>query len=1537
MRREKIRILFLTRDKRDIKIALDSLKGAGFNIEPEIISKEQEFEEKIGRKIYDVVFSDLKFDGNGGLKVLSKVREKGLDIPIIIISSRAEEKDALKTLKKGIADYILKEEFSRTPVVLERVLTHTALERQRARLNELFKEAEERYRRIVESTLDGITVIQGDRIVFANPRASEILGIPRDKLLGNTFDCIVSASYEKSKSGLKECKFKKPDGREAWIEIAVSPIMWQGLPARLVTFRDITYRKRAENELRKRHREIRFLKDFNENVLTSIEQGVIVLDREGKIKYFNRFVREFLNWNGGVMGKNFFEIFPYYREIGLRELFLKIVDGKSSMEKLRIEEYDTNDRPSYRQFYLYPFSDRNRVNGVVIVVEDITDQVLLQEKEKKRAEELSVIHEISREALFSLSITELFKKIAEALHNRFHYNDVFIALISPEDKKLKKLVKVGIHSNLVNPLIKARKLKGGKCILDEVAISGKSLIVRDVEETNLSPLVPETRSALSVPIRRNGKVIGVIQVENYLPETFDEIDLLALETLADEVVSALEFAELFEALNHRNTVLEMVNFLSRKIARTLEVKKLGSELTKALVDNFHYERVSFYILEDGENPNCVISRDRKKKYRIRTIPDIVKQTIEKRKTLIKEGKGKGKSNLVIPVMRRDEVIAVLHIQSKDGGFSQWDVMAMEALADHINSALQNAHYLREVEKRLSELRTLYELSQLIASTIKFEELLEKLSIFLKNLFAVDTFFIALYDELRNELVFEVDYEKGRKLPKSSIKIDETKGFTSWIFRNGKPLLFKDLEKEWDKIPVEPIIEGEPTRSFLGVPILTKDKVVGVISLQTFKPNSFDDKDLQLLSTLASHIGTALENARLLKERESYLLRLKYLIEAAHKITLEMEIDQLLTSIIEYGKTILKADRAAVYLVEDGRIEKIISKGLSQEYLEFIRKNINKLPGVKVFDTKKPLAVNDTRKIDLNEEVRRRILEEGILCYCVIPIIYRERLAGAFAFYRNEAIPFSEDDIEMGLTFARQAATAIANAKLFQEIKVSEERYRSLFENANDAIFLVDPTSFVIVEANSFAEKLIGISKNSLVGKHFRDLTPLEERKRFALFLRELIETGEVKGIDDLHLLNKRKMALPVELNAQKVKLGDKEILLLLARDITERKKAESEIRKRIKELRTLYHLGLDITSVLDLNSLLERVYRYVIELFGVNTFYIALYDEEKDSLVFEVDYEKGIRQKTTRVPLNKAKGFTAWIFNNNQPVLIKNWDLEWWAYPITPLDQGKKTASYLGVPLRYKDKILGVIAIQDEKQNAFDERSLELLSTMANQIGVAIQNLRLIEDLSVTLKELEKSYENTLETLVSALDFREHETQFHSKRVAMFAAKLAETMGLGEEDKKYIYWGGLLHDIGKIGVSDNILLKPGPLTGKEWMEMKKHPEIGHRILKGIDFLGPAKDIVLYHHERWDGKGYPFRLKGEKIPLYARIFAVADALDAITSERPYRRARTFKEAMEEIKRNSGTQFDPEVVKAFLSLPLSIWKRIRRESQREKLRI
>jgi putative two-component system response regulator len=199
-------------------------------------------------------------------------------------------------------------------------------------------------------------------------------------------------------------------------------------------------------------------------------------------------------------------------------------------------------------------------------------------------------------------------------------------------------------------------------------------------------------------------------------------------------------------------------------------------------------------------------------------------------------------------------------------------------------------------------------------------------------------------------------------------------------------------------------------------------------------------------------------------------------------------------------------------------------------------------------------------------------------------------------------------------------------------------------------------------------------------------------------------------------------------------------------------------------------------------------------------------------------------------------------------------------------------------------------------------------------------------ELNGALREIEESYKMTLEALVSALDAREHETHAHSLRVREYTLTLAQELGLERDDLVQVGRGALLHDVGKIGVPDSILLKPEKLTPGEWEVMREHPQIGYEILRGIGFLAPAAEIVLAHQERWDGKGYPKGLAGTKIPLGARIFSVVDTMDAMTSDRPYRKALSFEEASREVRCCAGTQFDPNVVAAFIKVPLEIWKSI-----------
>ena len=235
----------------------------------------------------------------------------------------------------------------------------------------------------------------------------------------------------------------------------------------------------------------------------------------------------------------------------------------------------------------------------------------------------------------------------------------------------------------------------------------------------------------------------------------------------------------------------------------------------------------------------------------------------------------------------------------------------------------------------------------------------------------------------------------------------------------------------------------------------------------------------------------------------------------------------------------------------------------------------------------------------------------------------------------------------------------------------------------------------------------------------------------------------------------------------------------------------------------------------------------------------------------------------------------------------------------------------------------------------------ELLATVTQAIDAARlrrENERLtaevqrqneqLREINLRLEEMVRQRTQALlEGLISALDYRDAETQWHSRRVSLYARRLAQQLGIGEPELTTIEHGALLHDIGKIGVRDGVLLKPGPLAADEWLEMKRHPDLGWQLLQRVDYLRSASVIVLQHQERWDGRGYPAQLKGEEIVVGARIFHVVDTLDAMTSDRPYRRAKPFSDARAEVVRCRGTQFDPAVVDAFLAVPQQEWERIR----------
>ncbi|MDA8429266.1 MAG: response regulator [Geobacteraceae bacterium] len=241
----------------------------------------------------------------------------------------------------------------------------------------------------------------------------------------------------------------------------------------------------------------------------------------------------------------------------------------------------------------------------------------------------------------------------------------------------------------------------------------------------------------------------------------------------------------------------------------------------------------------------------------------------------------------------------------------------------------------------------------------------------------------------------------------------------------------------------------------------------------------------------------------------------------------------------------------------------------------------------------------------------------------------------------------------------------------------------------------------------------------------------------------------------------------------------------------------------------------------------------------------------------------------------------------------------------------------------YLTKPFGISRVMLTVRNLIEKRCLAI-EKKNYQVSLEFKVMEQTEQLRRTMNELNDAYNNTLTALVRALDAREKEVGSHSERVMNFAALIAGKLSIRGTELEQLAKGSLLHDIGKIGISDNILLKPGKLDTTEWVEMRKHPQIGYAILSEIAFLKGPAEIILTHHERYDGSGYPKGLKGDQIPVGSRIFALVDTLDAMTSDRPYRRALPFEAVTSEVKKFRGSQFDPKLADLFLAISRSQWE-------------
>lgn len=1528
------------------------------------------FDQALHHGGFDLVIVDYHLGWADGIAITRQVKDRWPETPVLMFTITGSEEVAVRAMKAGLDDYILKSpsQFALLPGIIEGLLKHG--EQRRA-----LAEAEARYRSLFDGIPIGLyrSTPEGE-LLDANLAMVELLGYPNRETLLSTPVLSLYPSPEARRRAL-QIFINSPVTRNLEVELCRfdGSIIQTSINARAVSeagqiryiegsIEDITERKRVEAALNQSQL-------LNTNIIESVQEGVAVYDEHLRFLVWNQFMEEITGLKSrDVLGRPAAEVFPHLADFGLLTLLQRVLQGESVRSSDIPYYVPQTGKTGWTQGTYSPLASMDgRVLGVVATLHDITERKQTETErerllaaEQQRVRQLAALNAAAANTISSLDLDELLESFAQQLAQLLEVDTCAISLWDrPNDTVLMRVFfsesDRAVAEEWLQPIPLDRIPLSARCLTQNLTLQANRQTSDLPEATRQFMAETGVTSTLLLPLSAKGEVIGLVELEDLGPDReFGEQEIILAETFTSQAAATIENARLFEATRRQLSELTALHTLASIGSQATDEDEFITAATQLISEVFYPDNFGILLHEPLEN--VLISHPSYRAptelahWRIQVTDGVTGQVFRTGQPIRLDDVNSepgyirlddaAHSELCVPLKSGARILGVVNAEShRPAAFTDEDERLLTTLAGQMTVVIERLRAHATEQRHARHLSLLNSLGRDLSGLLDVQPLCQLVATRLHEDFGYTNVGVLLLEpdgETLRLRAISVPY--GEKIRPGEYTQSIEKGLLGMAARTRRYVVTNNTTETPEFIPPE---VGE-IRSELAMPLLANEELIGILNIDSDQLNAFDQDEVAALTTLADQLALALTKARLLHTERHQRRQAETLREVTSILSTTTDRDTVLDLILQQLRKVVPYDSASVMLrYGDLLTIERVGGDLPAELIGFSFKVAENRPAQPILFEQKTTIIDDVR---LDPGWLESPHADKIVAWLGIPLVARGEVIGILTVDGYRVGQFNSEDAQLATAFANHAANAIETARLFSEINESLRREQQLNEITRKLTREL-AVEGVMTDVVRMACESVGAEAGSL-GLLLPDgetmefpyvYNPLETNytrtsRRGEGLAWKIVDTGESILLnsygDHPNALAHHEAARARAFIAVPVWAGEKVIGALAVyyvsqpgyfspRDVNtietigrqagiaiQNARLFQETNTALSREQSLNEVTHAISSALNQQTLFEQVGRLACELINGQIASVAIVNPE-DFQPQEVFFHNKPDGLDLGLP-EPGQGLMWEVLTSGQARLVHDYPHHPQAIP------GWVKAGVRGlvtVPIHSGENMVGVLGVfSTDPAVIFNERDLALLESVGRQAGVAVQNVRLYE-------ELEDAYVQTVLALANAMDVRDSYTSDHSERMAIWAEEIGRQLDLARNELEALRWAALLHDIGKIGVPDDILLKPAALSAEEKLAIQKHPQLGASIVAPVKKLGAVAPIIRSHQEWYNGQGYPDGLKGEDIPLGARILAVVDAYTAITDNRVYRAARSRAEALAELKKFSKVQFDPQVVQIF----------------------